>query len=89
MLLSSIKATSAYERTMRNAVNDLYAEGVLEFRAEYLANRMGRKVTHAFRGYLAQLVGDGTLERYRYFTEAGGQGIGYRFPEIAGGGQPF
>lgn len=70
-------ATSPYERLMRDAIANLAEQGHLSYRAEAIAEAMGRKVTNAFRRTLARLLDDKTLSRFVYFTERGGQAVAY------------
>ena len=47
-----------------------------------IANRMGRQVTQSMRKAIKQLITDGCIKPFRWYTEKGGLSIAY---EVLGG----
>jgi len=72
-----IVGETPYRVSVRSAIEGLYQEGVFNFTAFMLANRLGRKVTHNLKRTLGDLEREGVITSYRFYTERGGLAKAY------------
>lgn len=73
--------TTPYVEALYDAILQLKEQGWNSFRAEDVAERMGRKATGSLRGRLAQAERNGFVKAFRYYTDRGGLAKAYWIAE--------
>lgn len=81
MVMQGVEISSPYTRKMLNAIKALAGQGKPTFTAHELADAMGVKITVSFRRRAAELVTEGVLSRFEFWTEKGGRAIGFEVSE--------
>lgn len=86
-------SVTPYYHAIRDAVEQMYAEGKGAFHPSEIADRLNVKVTGSMRRALKQLEEDVVVQSYRYYTERGGLAKAYYITPMQSSfeteGQPF